>query len=108
MDNLEIGIATIFYNEDGSFLSGKFEPKLTSLVDAKAMSFMDKIDCDTEEDRIKNQATNIFASWFEQMNKIELIDLTQYKIDSVITGECLRYTNGNIARISLLFKIVKL
>lgn len=104
----EIGIAKLFYDYDGVFIRGEFKPTLVSLVSAKDMSFMEHIDCTTIESKMQGQATNIFASWFEKVNQIELVDLTKQKFETEFVGECLKHTNGNIASCSLKFFLIDL
>lgn len=99
----EIGIATLNYDTTGNFIGGKFEPTMTVPVDKNLMDSFSGATCKDGEEAIKQQATNIFASWFQAMNEIELADQEKYEIGTEIVGECEKYEDGTIKSCTIKF-----
>lgn len=102
-NNQEIGVAILHYNEDGSFKTAEFKPTIIVKIDSKMMDELFNIETQKGEDIVKEQANNVFATWFQRMNDIELADREKYKIVTELVAPCERYDSGIISKCSIKF-----
>lgn len=105
----EIGIATLSYTQSGEFINATFKPTMVISVDDNLMKNFEAIDCNKGEQKVKEQAQNVFASWFQAMNDIELADREQYEITTNHAGQTKYWGNGKIKEVSIkfIFKPIK-
>ncbi len=101
--NQEIGIVTLYYNEDGSFKTADFIPTMQITVTSELMNELFNVETQKGEDVVKEQANNVFATWFQRMNEIELADREKYEIATELAAPCERYDNGVISKCSMRF-----
>lgn len=109
MDNQEIGIATLHYDKKGHYNGGGFEPTMQIEISQGLMSELTGVCIDGEDkiaehvnQKIRDQADMVFATWFQKMNEIELADRSQYEIGTEVT-HCSKYPNGKIRSVKLRF-----
>lgn len=84
----KIGIVTLFYNEQGEFLSAEFESHILA----------PEIEYSNSASILKDNADRVLASWFSKVTDIEL--------NCTITSEaleCKRWGNGNIKECNFIY-----
>lgn len=93
MDNFEIGIVKIDYNEDGSIASASFVPHKEMKFDERVLQ---QITAKPESpERVKEIADFVLGAWFSKMTFIELADPEKYSLQSEIV-ECLSFPKGTV------------
>lgn len=102
MNNTEIGISTIGYDEQGDANYALFTPLMGLSEEGDDLHKFVDIKSDNDETKMKAQAESIFATWFEKFNQIELADRQKYVIGSDIVS-CEKYPNGNVKKIQFKF-----
>lgn len=107
MENTEIGIATLEYDDKGNFIAGSFTPIGTQIL-PKEMAEFGEVSCESGEEKIKEQACNVFAAWFQKMNDIELADREEYKIESDLAQPSEFYPSGGIKKCYIKFTLKKI
>lgn len=96
MKTLKIGTAKIRYNKDGTVASAKFTPAMKIEIEKNLMNDVARtVNQPANEIQLKNQADTILASWFDQVNKIELADREKYEIVSNIVL-CNKFANDAV------------
>lgn len=99
----EIGIVTLYYNEDGSFKTADFRPTMKITIHSELMNELFSIETQKGEDIVKEQANSVFATWFQRMNDIELADREKYEIATEMVAPCERYENGVVSKCEMRF-----
>lgn len=104
-DGQEIGVSELSFDRDGKLVYGHFNPTMQIKVD-NISDFITGIDCKDEDANIINKATQVFATWFQRMNDIELADRSQFEISTQFIEPCERWDNGivKLAKIRFVFK----
>lgn len=104
IENQEIGIATLLYNEDETPLCAHFKPTMDIKMGSREILEMaDQVDCTGKDHEILNQANGVFATWFQRMNDVELADRSQYEIAAEFIKPCERWENGKIKGCNIRF-----
>lgn len=99
-----IGIAVIEYNEEGKAVSASFKPTQHFKVDD--LKTLLTLKSGTDKDAIRLNAELAMASWFSNVNSLELADRDKWKIQSRIVS-CENHKNGMAYKITLEFKLVE-
>lgn len=102
MENLEIGISSIWYDEQGDATRSGFTPLMTLSEEGNDLHQFIDIKSDNDESKMKLQAESIFAAWFQKFNIMELADREKYTISSEIAS-CEKYPNGGVKKIQFKF-----
>lgn len=93
MDNVEIGIVNIHYNEDGDVLSAVFTPTMVVPFDKRVLMQLQSVKASKDDGLLKENADMVLAAWFAKMNEIELADRDDYEVASEIL-KCIKHQNG--------------
>lgn len=81
----KLGVLTLFYNRDGSFDKGEFDPEPFAVEAETKLSQQVAVS--------DNHAQSILAQWFEQQNQVELADQDKYEI-KFLRSEVSYYAGG--------------
>ena len=92
------------YDENGNVLSTEFEPKLPLKVTSGLLNQLTAVKCSDDSEVIKSNADLVLASWFNQIEDIELADRDKFQVTSeVVEARCERYENGNIKSVYIYY-----
>lgn len=106
MESLEIGIATIEYNEEGIAVSSKFESTATTQADTSLLNQLSQLPGSDKRETVANNAKMVLGSWWNKMNEVEMADREDYGI-YYKTFNCQRHENQMIKSISIKFTYKK-
>lgn len=100
---MNIGIVTLYYNEDGSFQTGDFAPEG---ITVNSDELLDRLKFTDGEDRdtTVSQSQMILAMWFDRNNHVELANREITEIVSTVL-ECEKWDNGNVRVCKIEFKL---
>lgn len=99
--DMEIGIAELTYNEDGTTTSATFKPTMVINADQALLERLATIS-GPDESILQSNARMVFAQWFNKSNEIELADPSEaYVADEIV--ECERYASGQPKRCVIRF-----
>lgn len=91
MENTKIGTATLLFTEAGTVETAMFTPEAMSIPfmgpDLRLTGTFEDVE------QIHNKADEVFATWFNRMNEIELADREKYTIKSNLV-QCDKFTSG--------------
>lgn len=103
MDNKEIGIATMRYKDTGEVISAIFKPTMLSETKVDFLrNLKGNLTKDDNVEEIANNAEIALASFFSQINSIELADREKQQIVST-PFKCVFYSSGNIKKCVVKF-----
>lgn len=100
---MDIGIVTLYYNEDGSFQTGDFKPEGITVNPDELLDRLAFTDGEDQDTTVR-QSQMILAMWFDRNNHIELANREHTEIVSKIL-ECEKWTNGNVHVCKIEFKL---
>lgn len=91
-----IGIVEFDYDESGKLIETAFaaEPMRIKVADDLTAKFSE-ITASNSQDEIKAQAEKVLASWWSNLNDMEIADRNKFEITSEVVG-CDKYTDGKI------------
>lgn len=103
--DLQIGIATVQYDEQGKVTHARFKPTLEITVSPLLKDMLKDITATTDKETTLHNAEAAFASWFSKMTEIELADRDEYEI-AVSNTTCHKHSNGIVSAcyISFVFR----
>lgn len=106
MSIIDIGTATINYNESGKVKTASF---IAGAVNAtpELINQLRSLNGAENEEIIKDNAGLLLGSFFSQISNIELADRDQWEIITEIQS-CSHYSNGNVKTCAIKFLFKKL
>lgn len=102
MSNKEIGIAHLYYKENGEFEEADFKPTITVKMSDKLLREFKKIEGGSNTNLIEFDANATLSTWFSEMNMIELADREKFEITSHV-DRCIKWPNGKVRSIKIKF-----
>lgn len=102
MNNQEIGVVTIDYNEEGVAIHSLFEPTLKIKGGMSLLEQMEALTATQDPEIIKSNADLVFGNWFNKLSEIELADRDTHEVVSELV-ECDKYPSGNIKKCVLKY-----
>jgi len=107
MENeVEIGYATVEYDENGKAKGASFNPTMKVKLGSLELKGLMSVSANNTDAFLRNAET-VFASFFNKMNEIELADRSEYQIKSEQTL-CERWPNGNVKICQVKFTFQRL
>ncbi len=100
-----IGIAVIQYSEDGKVTSASFKPNQNFKVDN--VKPLLQIKGDADQDAMRLNAELAMASWFAEVNALELSDRDKWKVQSRLVY-CAKYRSGMVSQCTIEFTLVEI
>jgi hypothetical protein len=101
---MQVGKAVFNFDEQGKQTSAYFMPTMKVNVNT---NLLQDICVGESADVIKSNAEIALASWFNQMNEIELADREQYTLKSEVET-CTKYSNGKVRMCVVVFNFLKI
>lgn len=107
MENLEIGIVTITYNNQGDVVSADFNPTMRIEVQEDLKQQLISVKENEDSEKLQANADLVMGAWFSKITDIELADRSEYHIVSELL-RCNRYPDGKVRLCSMLYKFEKI
>lgn len=101
----KIGTSVLVYDNLGKLKSATFTPEMDFVADESLISKLSKIKHKSEAE-IKSDAETIMASWFNQLNTIELADRDEYEVVGQ-KEDCVYNGKGSVKTIKISFYFKK-
>lgn len=104
MEKLEIGVATISYNEQGVSIAAGFESsvKISAANATPLLQELQSISGTSKENIVIEQANLLVGEFFQTIDKIDLADREKFEVvgDKI---SCTKHANGNIKEVKVKY-----
>lgn len=93
---INVGIITLYFDEDGRYTSGNFVPeemKIDSASLHERLPFVDGV----SQTSMSKSVEVIVSSWFQRMNDMELADRDKYELTTEVV-KCEEWPSGSVRK----------
>lgn len=105
MKTTKIGAVRLVYNNKGQLIIARVKPEDFIKNELSPANDLAKaVDGLMDEQRIKEQAQMVLASWFNHLNNVELSDKFESELTSEIVS-CSKWPNGTVKECTLQFTL---
>lgn len=95
MEKLEIGIATLAYNQKGENTAAGFEATMALNFDNKLLQQLGDIKCNNDPQLLKENADLVLGGFFAKLTEIELRDSYKYEVSGEVI-KCTKWADNKI------------
>jgi hypothetical protein len=102
MEPLEIGTATIRYNEQGKPTTTGFISNMNLLFTPQLTAQLRSLDGKKDTEQLKKDADLLLGAYFNKIDEVWMANRDEYEIASEIVN-CEKYDNGNTKTFSIKY-----
>jgi hypothetical protein len=97
LEQINLGIVTIEYDEKGDVTSASFKPETHIKFDKHLLQQLQSVHSSKDVDVLKENIQFVVGGWWSVLNQIELADRDKYE-EAIEIIECERYRTNMIKR----------